>query len=759
MTSGAVESADSTVSLDVRGMTCAACVARVERALATTPGVTEAGVNLATERATVRYAPGAVDREALIRAVRRAGYDVAEPPPAGVTSAEALQESRDEERRRLRRLVLIAAALTLPVWILEMGPMLLPQMGMVLHGQATRVVSFILATAVQFGPGWRFYRTGVPALRHWSPDMNSLVAIGTTAAYGYSTIATFAPGVLPAGAAHVYFEAATTIVTLVLLGRYLEAVAIGRTGEAIRRLAGLQPSTAHLVGAAGDRDVSVASLVPGQTVRVRPGERIPVDGHVIDGSSYVDESMLTGEPVPVRKEAGATVTGGTVNQAGALEVSVTSVGADSVLARIVRMVEDAQAARPPVQALADRVVAVFVPVVLAVATVTFIAWMAIGPVPALPHALVAAVSVLIIACPCAMGLATPMAIMVATGRAAELGVLFRGGDALQALRESDVVAFDKTGTLTEGRPAVTEVVVAPGVDRRELLRLAASVEHLSEHPIGRAIVDAAEAEGAGGTAAAVTGFEAWPGHGVAGTVDGTRVVVGGSRILERVGQALELPGDDLAATADAMARGARTPVFVAIGGRIAGVLAVEDPARQGVREAIEALGRRGVSVAMVTGDDERTAGAVADRLGIDEVLAGVLPEGKAEAVAALQRDGRRVAFVGDGINDAPALARADVGVAIGTGTDVAVEAADVVLMRGDPAGLLTAMELSRTAMRNIRQNLFWAFAYNVVLIPVAAGVLYPWFGITLSPVMAAAAMGLSDVFVVGNALRLRRFGA
>jgi heavy metal translocating P-type ATPase len=427
------------------------------------------------------------------------------------------------------------------------------------------------------------------------------------------------------------------------------------------------------------------------------------------------------------------------------------------------MVEDAQAARPPVQALADRVVAVFVPAVLAIAALTFAIWMAVGPAPALPHALVAAVSVLIIACPCAMGLATPMSIMVATGRAAELGVLFRGGDALQALRESDVVAFDKTGTLTEGRPTLTAVEVAPGFERGRVLELAAAVERLSEHPIGRAIVDAAAADAGVGPALDATDFEALPGLGVSAVVDGVRVEIGGERMLARLGLA---PGtgrpavpDGLARVADSMARDARTPVFVVLDGSVAAVVAVEDPARPGVSDVVRSLHGRGIDVAMVTGDDERTARAVAARLGVDEVLAGVLPEGKADAVTDLQRAGRRVAFVGDGINDAPALARADVGVAIGTGTDVAVEAADVVLMRGDPAGLLTALDLSRTAMRNIRQNLFWAFAYNVVLIPVAAGVLYPWFGITLSPVLAAAAMGLSDVFVVGNALRLRRFGA
>jgi len=653
----------------------------------------------------------------------------------------------------LRRRVVTAAALTVPLWILEMGPMVTPAFGRVLEAAlsapALRILAFLLATAVQFGPGRQFFRDGAAALVRRSPDMNTLVMLGVGAAYLYSVVAPFAPALLPHGAAHAYFEAAATIITLVLLGRYLESIARGRTGDAIRRLAALQPPTARLVRAGAEVDVPLESVHAGDLVRVRPGERMPVDGRVVEGTSWVDESMLTGEPVPVGKGAGAVVTGGTVNQAGALLVEATRVGADSVLARIVRMVEDAQAARPPIQAAADRVVAVFVPVVLVLAAIAFAAWMAFGPAPALPSALVAAVSVLIIACPCAMGLATPVSVMVATGRAAELGVLFRGGDALEALHRVGAVAFDKTGTLTEGRPALTDVVVADGFDADEVVRLAAALEVRSEHPIARAV--AAGATERRLAPADVTGFEAAPGHGVAGVVDGRRVTVGSGRHVESAGADVSA----LAGAAADLAAQAKSAVYVAIDGRAAGVLAVADPVKADAAPAVAELRRRGLRVTMVTGDGERTARAVAAQVGIDDVLAGVLPADKAGAVERLRADGHRVAFAGDGINDAPALARADVGIAMGAGTDVAVEAADVVLMGGDLRGLVRAMDLSRAAMRNIRQNLFWAFAYNVVLIPVAAGALYPATGLMLSPALAAGAMGLSSVFVVGNALRLR----
>jgi Cu+-exporting ATPase len=748
------------VSFGVGGMTCAACVGRVEKALAGADGVVEASVNLATERARVRYAAGVTDAAALHDVVRRTGYDVVEAE-AGVSADDAEREARQRDQDRLRRRLLWAAALTLPLFLLEMVPMMVPGGMAWVDGlvpmQTRWLVAFALATAVQFGPGWRFYRAGWAAARHAAPDMNTLVALGTTAAYGYSVVATFAPGVLPEGAVHVYYEASATIITLILLGKWFEARAKGRTSDAVRALLGLRAETARIVRAGREVEVPIEEVRVGDVVRVRPGEKVPIDGAVVEGSSYVDESMVTGEPVPVEKTGGAEVVGGTVNGVGTLLVRTESVGADTLLAQIVRLVEEAQASRPAIQALADRVVAVFVPVVLVIAALTFGVWLAVGPSPALTYALVAAVSVLIIACPCAMGLATPVSVMVGTGKAAELGVLFRKGEALQTLSEAGTVALDKTGTLTEGRPRLTDVALAEGASEDDLLRLVAAVEGPSEHPVARAIVEAAEERGL--DLPSVQDFEAVPGFGVRGTVEGRRVEVGADRFMHQIGA-------DTGALADAASRlaaGGKTPLYAAIDGRAVAALAVADPVRATTPTAIRALHAAGVRVAMVTGDNQATAEAIAQKLGIDEVVAEVLPADKAEAVRQLQaeggRDGRpsRVAFVGDGINDAPALAAADVGVAIGTGTDVAIEAADVVLMRGDLGALVDARALSAATLRNVKQNLFWAFAYNVVLIPVAAGVLYPALGVLLSPVFGAAAMGLSSVFVLTNALRLRRF--
>jgi Cu+-exporting ATPase len=745
------------VSFAVGGMTCAACVGRVEKALAGADGVVEASVNLATERARVRYAAG-TDVEALYEAVRRTGYDVVEAT-GGATAEDAEREARELDRQRLRRRLLWAAGLSLPLFLMEMVPMAVPG-GMewvdgLVPMQMRWLVAFALATAVQFGPGWRFYRAGWAAARHGSPDMNTLVALGTTAAYGYSVVATFLPGVLPEGAVHVYYEASATIITLVLLGKWFEARAKGQTSDAVRALLGLRAETARVVRRGAEVEVPIEDVAVGDVVRVRPGEKVPVDGVVTEGTSYVDESMVTGEPVPVEKTEGGAVVGGTVNQAGALLVQTTHVGADTVLAQIVQLVEEAQASRPAIQALADRVVAVFVPIVLVVAAVVFGVWLAVGPSPALTYALVAAVSVLIIACPCAMGLATPVSVMVGTGKAAELGVLFRKGEALQTLSEADVVALDKTGTLTEGRPTLTDVALvdAASATEDEVVRLVAAVEVSSEHPVADAIVRAADERGIDLPAA--TDFEAVPGFGVRGVVQGRRVEVGADRFMERIG----LDVSPLSDAAGALAAEGKTPLYAAIDGELVAALAVADPVKATTPDAIEALHRAGLRVAMITGDNRATAEAIARRLGIDEVLAEVLPADKAQAVTDLQGEGRRVAFVGDGINDAPALAQADVGVAIGTGTDVAIEAADVVLMRGDLGALVEARALSATTLRNVKQNLFWAFAYNVVLIPVAAGALYPVFGVLLSPVLGAAAMGLSSVFVLTNALRLRRFTA
>ncbi len=736
------------VTLDVHQMTCASCVARVEKALRAVPGVLDANVNLAQESAAVRFLEGATTSADLAAAVRAVGYE-ATPRTADAPDSEA---RKAQEARRLAAMTALAAALTLPVFVLEMGSHLFPAFHHWVHDtigmQTSRLIQFALTTAVLLGPGFQFYRKGLPALLRGAPDMNALVALGTLAAWTFSVVATFAPQVLPDGAAHVYFEAAAVIVTLILLGRTLEARAKGRTGEAIRRLIALAPKTALVVRVTATAEVPVDALVPGDLIRVRPGERIAVDGEVTEGASWVDESMLTGEPVPVEKQAGASVTGGTVNGTGSLTFRATRVGRDTTLSQIIRMVEQAQSARLPVQDLVNRITAVFVPIVMGIAALTVAAWLAFGPAPALTHALVAGVAVLIIACPCAMGLATPTSIMVGTGRAADLGVLFRKGDALQSLHEARTVAFDKTGTLTQGRPELVALTPAPGVSEDHVLALTAALESRSEHPIAGAILRAARARGL--APPEPDSFASATGMGLRGQVSGHDVLVGAARLMDREGIAL----GPLAAAADTHAARGRTPLFAAIDGRIAALLAVADPIKPGTAEAIAALHAQGLEVAMITGDNRRTADAIAADLRIDRVVADVLPDGKVAALETLRRTGP-VAFVGDGINDAPALAAADTGIAIGTGTDVAIESADVVLVSGDIGGVVNAFRVSRATMANIRQNLVWAFGYNVLLIPVAAGALYPFGGPLLSPMLAAGAMALSSVFVLSNALRLR----
>jgi P-type Cu+ transporter len=651
----------------------------------------------------------------------------------------------------LARGTLFAAALALPVFILEMGAHLVPAFHHVIADtigmQTSWIIQFILTTLVLFGPGRVFFAKGLPALFKGAPDMNSLVALGTGAAWTYSVVATFLPTLIRADMRAVYFEAAAVIVVLILLGRLLEARAKGRTGAAIQALMGLQARQARVLRAGKLVAVDVDALVVGDIITLRPGERVPVDGTVTEGSSPVDESMMTGEPVPVVKTTGDALTGGTVNGQGGLTFAATRVGKDTTLAQIIRMVTEAQGAKLPIQDVVDRVTLWFVPAVLALAMLTVAVWLAVGPDPTL--ALVAGVSVLIIACPCAMGLAVPTSIMVGSGRAAEMGVLFRKGAALQQLADVSVIAFDKTGTLTEGKPHLTDLVLADGFDRADVLRLAAAVEAKSEHPIGAAIVNAARAEVLG--AAEVSDFRAIAGFGVSATVDGRRVLIGADRLLARDGIAT----DALAATETALAERGRTALFVAIDGQAAAVIAVADPVKPGSAVAIAALKAKGLKIAMITGDKRETAEAIAREIGIDHVVAGVLPDGKVAALDQLRAQGK-IAFVGDGINDAPALAHADIGIAIGTGTDVAIETADLVLMSGDLRGVVNAVAVSQATMRNIRQNLGWAFGYNVALVPMAAGVLYPVFGLLLSPVFAAAAMALSSVSVVSNALRLRR---
>ncbi|AZQ68246.1 copper-translocating P-type ATPase [Silicimonas algicola] len=739
------------VTFDIEGMSCASCVGRVDRTLAAMPGVLSVSVNLAAETATVEYLEGATTPSDLAAASSAIGY------PARAALADATQgraERKADEARAFARRAAVAGALTLPVFVLEMGAHMVPAfhhlIARTIGTEASWIIQFLLATAVLFGPGRQFFEKGVPALLKGAPDMNSLVAVGTGAAWGYSVVATFLPGVLPEGLRAVYFEAAAVIVVLILIGRWLEARAKGRTGAAIQALLGLQARTARVLRDGEMVDVDVERLSVGDMVLVRPGERIPTDGEVTEGSSNVDESMITGEPLPVSKGEGAAVTGGTVNGSGSLTIRATRVGADTTLARIVRMVEEAQGAKLPIQGLVDRVTLWFVPGVMALATLTVVAWLIFGPDPALTFALVAGVSVLIVACPCAMGLATPTSIMVGTGRAAEMGVLFRKGDALQGLSGVQVVALDKTGTVTEGKPTLTDVVVAEGFARDEVLAFVAAVEAMSEHPIAEAILRGARAEGV--TVPVATQFSSVTGYGVAARVEGREVMVGADRYMIREGVEIA----PLAQVETDLAARGRTAVYAAIDGRLAAVVAVADPVKPSSRAAIAALRARGLEVAMITGDKRETAEAIARETGIDRVIAGVLPDGKVAALDELRAGGRRVAFVGDGINDAPALAHADVGIAIGTGTDVAIESADVVLMSGDLKGVVDAVEVSRRTMANIRENLAWAFGYNVALIPVAAGVLYPAYGILLSPVFAAGAMALSSVSVLANALRLRR---
>ena len=735
-------------NLTVDGMTCASCVARVERALVAAPGVETAAVNLMTNTATVSYDPAAISPDALAAAVAKAGY-AAHPQPETGTSAH---DHHHADGSDLRRMVTVSAALTLPVVVLAMGAHFVPAFHhWLMANLGERVVNLsqlVLTAAVLFGPGLVFLKGGTRMLLKGAPDMNSLVALGSAAAFAYSTVVTLAPDLLPANARHIYFEAAAVIVTLILFGRLLEARAKGQAGEAIRRLIELRPASARVVRPSGTVEIPVGELRPGDMVQLAPGERVAVDGVVTEGHGWIDESMLTGESAPVEKQPGTAVTGGTVNGTAALTYRVTAVGADTVLARIVRMVSDAQATKLPVQAMVDRITLWFVPAVMALAVAAFVAWLLLGPEPRIANALVAGIAVLIIACPCAMGLATPVSILVGTGRGAELGVLFRRGDALQRLSEARIIAFDKTGTLTEGHPRLTGIHVVEGESEAEVLRLAASAEARSEHPLGRAIVQAASDRGLALEPSA--NVRSQTGRGITATVAGREVHVGSPSAVAEAGMTL----GPLAATADKAACNGQTPIVVTIDGRAAAVLSVSDPLKPGSRDAIAALKAMGKRTVLISGDAKATAEAVGRALGVDHVEGEVLPEGKVSAVEALLRDGS-VAFVGDGINDAPALAAADVGLAVGTGTDVAIESAEVVLMSGDPRAVAAAIRLSEATMRNIRQNLFWAFGYNVALIPVAAGALYPVTGTMLSPMLAAGAMALSSVFVVTNALRLR----
>ncbi|MFO0849949.1 MAG: heavy metal translocating P-type ATPase [Gemmataceae bacterium] len=752
--------AGSRVDMPVLGMHCAACAVRIEGALNGAPGVSKAAVNFATGRATVEFDPGQASPESLRTVVRDTGYDAVVPAggerAGSVGDAEAA--AREAEFRRLRSRFLVALALTVPLAVLGMGGHVIPALADALNFPGRAWVELALATPVLFWAGWEFFTGAWAAARHRAADMNTLVAIGTLSAYLYSVVATFAPGAFgPSAGGHaehatptvpaVYYEVAAVIVTLILLGRLLEARARSRTGGAIRALIGLAPKTARVERNGVETDVPIGDVILGDVVRVRPGEKVPVDGTVLDGGSAVDESMLTGEPMPVAKGSGDAVIGATVNTTGSFRLRATKVGADTVLQQIVRLVQEAQGSKAPIQRLADTVSGYFVPAVLCLAVLTFVVWFdASPPETRLTFALLTFVSVLIIACPCALGLATPTAVMVGTGRGAQAGILIKGGEPLEAAHRLTTVVLDKTGTVTEGKPAVTGVTPA-GVSEDELLRLAAGAELGSEHPLARAVIAAAEARGLALTRPEK--FEAIAGHGLTAAVGGKSVLLGNARLMNANGvkhDPTSLPSQP-----------GKTLLHVAVDGTFAGVIAVSDPVKASSKRAVERLHAMGLEVVLLTGDNRSTAEAVAREVGIDRVIAEVLPEGKADEIRRLRGAGKVVAMVGDGINDAPALAAADVGVAMGTGTDVAIEAADITLVKGDLAGVATAIALSRATMRTIRQNLFFAFAYNVLGIPVAAGVLYPLTGWLLSPILASAAMALSSVSVVGNALRLNRF--
>jgi Cu+-exporting ATPase len=745
--------ADRTASMErvtapVRGMHCAACVGKVERALRGVPGVADAAVNLATEQARVAFDPARTDFATLQTAVTAAGYTLTAPAAeAALPTVTVADADRASEERAMRRKVLVGAALTTPVVIGSM-PDIFPWAPALLRDPWTLL---ILTAPVQFWVGAQFHLGFLHDLRYRSASMATLVSIGTNAAWLFSVAVTLWPHVFTHLGAMPYYETAAVVITLVVLGRWLETRARGRTSEAIRRLVSLAPRTARVLRDGQDVDVPTDAVVVGDLVRIRPGERVPVDGVVVDGRSTVDESMLTGESLPVAKDPGAPVFGGTLNRTGSFVFRATRVGAQTTLARIVALVAEAQGSRAPIQRLADRVAAVFVPVVLVIAAATFAGWALFGPEPALLYALTNAVAVLVIACPCAMGLATPTAIMVGTGKGAEHGVLVKSAAALERLHRVSTMVFDKTGTLTVGRPRVTDLAASPTVTDDDVLALAAAAEQGSEHPLGEAMSQAAKERGL--SLPPVTEFTTLPGQGIDAMAPDGRVLVGNRLLMDERGVDVRA----LQPTAERLARDGKTVVYIALAGQALGLVAAADVLKPDARAAVAALRARHLDVVMLTGDQRETAEAIAREAGIERVLAQVLPEDKAREVRALRDGGRMAAMVGDGINDAPALAQADVGIAMGSGTDVAIEAADVTLMRGSLAGVVAAFDLSRRTIRVIQQNLVWAFGYNVVLIPVAAGLLYPVWGVLLSPMLAGAAMAFSSVSVVANSLRLKRW--
>ena len=739
------------VEFRVSGMSCASCVVNIESVLGAIPGVDRVDVSFGTERATVEYHPSQVTPDELQAAVAESGYTLVPRPAPGSAAGEDHEAAeRQAEIADLSRRVLLGAVLAAPV--------VFAVMAVDLFG-ATWVPEFLLnrwfqlalISPVMFYSGWPIHRTGWLTLRHRTADMNSLITIGTIAAFSYSLLVTIAPSSVPADVREVYYEAVGVIITLILLGRLLEVKAKAGTGEAIRKLIGLQARTATLIRDGVEVEVPIEDVVAGDVILVRPGEKVPVDGVIVDGRSTLDESMVTGESIPTSKETGDTVIGATINQTGAFRFEATNVGADTMLSQIIKLVEQAQGSKAPIQRLADMVSSYFVPAVMFTAITTFVTWFVVGPAPAFTLALVAAVAVLIIACPCALGLATPLSIMVSTGKGAEQGILIRSAESLETAHKITTIVLDKTGTITRGEPALTDVVTSDDVDEDDLLRLVASAEQSSEHPLAKAIVTGARDRGL--ESVEPSQFDSITGKGIRAIVDGREILIGNRRLLDDA----SIDTTALSAQMDSLAEAGRTPMLVALDGQPGGVIAVADTVKEESAAAIASLRALGIHVAMITGDNARTAAAIARQVGVERVLAEVLPEHKALEVRRLQDEGGVVAMVGDGINDAPALAQADVGFAIGTGTDVAIEASDITLISGALDGVVTAITLSRSTMRNIRQNLFLAFVYNGIGIPIAAGVLYPFIGVQLSPMIAAGAMAASSLSVVANASRLRRW--